>query len=270
MDSFLLAGYLEGDPGTGCAVIFLMAFLGIIARQAQRRNRIHRMAAVAGRWGGRLQVRPLWGDPDFEILHEGVAGRVDCKSGRNPWTRVRFNGRLPQRLRLMPEGFSSRFRRLLGARDVTIGEPNFDRVFWIETSDSAWVQEVLDRDVRRRISLLAVYRKWMGINEITVDLGPEGVTVRISRLFAGDPEALNQMIELAVALLRRAQGAQGDPGVDLEAMESVRGSACPVCGQVVVQGVTCPACRTPHHEDCWTYWGGCAVFACEGRPRKAA
>lgn len=31
--------------------------------------------------------------------------------------------------------------------------------------------------------------------------------------------------------------------------------------------VTCELCATPHHQDCWEYWGRCAIYACTGLRR---
>ncbi len=38
---------------------------------------------------------------------------------------------------------------------------------------------------------------------------------------------------------------------------------CLVCGEGITERlVKCKRCETPHHEDCFTYAGGCAVYAC--------
>ncbi|MBI4859500.1 MAG: hypothetical protein HY815_04465 [Candidatus Riflebacteria bacterium] len=39
---------------------------------------------------------------------------------------------------------------------------------------------------------------------------------------------------------------------------------CPACSarQGPALWVLCPSCETPHHEQCWTYVGGCAMFGC--------
>ncbi len=46
---------------------------------------------------------------------------------------------------------------------------------------------------------------------------------------------------------------------------------CPVCQARVLRGelyVTCPECGTPHHQDCWEYYGGCGVYGCPQGPQK--
>jgi hypothetical protein len=42
-------------------------------------------------------------------------------------------------------------------------------------------------------------------------------------------------------------------------------SACPVCACSIAHDeaqVACEHCSTPHHDDCWEYAGGCAIFGC--------
>jgi hypothetical protein len=31
--------------------------------------------------------------------------------------------------------------------------------------------------------------------------------------------------------------------------------------------VRCELCATPHHQDCWEYWGRCSIYACTGMRR---
>ncbi len=47
-------------------------------------------------------------------------------------------------------------------------------------------------------------------------------------------------------------------------------ASCPICGERLGEAVRrCDRCDTMHHEDCWTYFGGCAVFACHpGRGKR--
>ncbi len=43
-------------------------------------------------------------------------------------------------------------------------------------------------------------------------------------------------------------------------------ATCPVCRTTVKdEGKVCPRCHTKHHEDCWDYSGGCAIFGCDSR-----
>jgi len=41
------------------------------------------------------------------------------------------------------------------------------------------------------------------------------------------------------------------------------GTHCQVCGDALEKDVvSCPACATLHHEDCWAYLKGCSTYAC--------
>lgn len=41
---------------------------------------------------------------------------------------------------------------------------------------------------------------------------------------------------------------------------------CPVCwGPLTDASTGCTSCQTPHHADCFTWMGGCAVFGCGGK-----
>src|SRR5438067_10780575 len=38
---------------------------------------------------------------------------------------------------------------------------------------------------------------------------------------------------------------------------------CRVCGtELAGELVSCERCQTPHHQDCWEYWGRCATYGC--------
>ena len=39
---------------------------------------------------------------------------------------------------------------------------------------------------------------------------------------------------------------------------------CRVCGEAITPDsvVFCQQCRTPHHGDCWKYYGACSVYGC--------
>lgn len=41
---------------------------------------------------------------------------------------------------------------------------------------------------------------------------------------------------------------------------------CRVCGaELTDKLMLCQRCETPHHQDCWDYNGGCAIYGCQVR-----
>lgn len=62
---------------------------------------------------------------------------------------------------------------------------------------------------------------------------------------------------------RRARAAK--PGAERPDLVRWERARCPVCASGFagrVRVATCPRCRTPHHDDCLGWNGGCGVYAC--------
>ncbi|MBI4867952.1 MAG: hypothetical protein HY816_13490 [Candidatus Wallbacteria bacterium] len=46
---------------------------------------------------------------------------------------------------------------------------------------------------------------------------------------------------------------------------------CQVCGESVEDDrIYCGQCHAPHHRDCWSFNGGCSIFACGGKSARAS
>ena len=42
------------------------------------------------------------------------------------------------------------------------------------------------------------------------------------------------------------------------------GGECQICGSAMEERIVlCAKCRTPHHEECWTFNGSCSTYACK-------
>lgn len=55
------------------------------------------------------------------------------------------------------------------------------------------------------------------------------------------------------------------PGLIVDKVERQAGR-CPVCATDIsgLQPRRCDHCQAEHHQDCWDYYGGCAIFGCSG------
>ena len=238
----------------------------------QGRARTETLDSLGRRWQGRVFPASWFSQPSLEIRIDGIPGVVTFHTGgkrQGAWTKVHFNWSSRHRLRITPEGFTSWLRSLVGGADIEVGDPAFDATYWIESSDPRWTREVLTASVRRGMLKLREEGGWFGTTVVTVDLGPAGLVLKVARLLVDEPVALERFVDLAVLILSEARGVGESAGIVIAAMETKAGSECPVCGHAVSHERTCPRCRTPHHEDCWKYMGGCAIFGCAAR-RTAA
>jgi hypothetical protein len=111
---------------------------------------------------------------------------------------------------------------------------------------------------------------WFTSNEVSLDLGPSGLVLKVSQNLVDDEAYLVSFVDFAVLILKEIKGAGSVAGIVAAEVEVRSGSECPVCGHGVDQAAKrCPQCGTPHHKECWKYMGGCAIFACQGRNVRA-
>lgn len=68
-------------------------------------------------------------------------------------------------------------------------------------------------------------------------------------------------LQWTAGLLRAALAPPRTPAP--EPVVLVAGGECQVCGSPMEEAVVlCARCRTPHHEECWTYNGVCSTYGC--------
>jgi hypothetical protein len=78
------------------------------------------------------------------------------------------------------------------------------------------------------------------------------------RLFGGRPA---EELEWAARFLRVALKSRSEAAATVK-VDAAQGE-CQVCGEKTeTRVVFCAKCRTPHHEECWTYVGTCSTYGC--------
>lgn len=132
----------------------------------------------------------------------------------------------------------------------------------VQGDDAQWARSLLTPEIRAR--LVRLIRQ----HAISIDLGPPGITVRMGSASVEEPDVFEVFVLeaqwVAMALYRILE-----PPMVIVEMTTIPAGHCLVCGTPVVEGgCACRRCGTIHHLDCWKYFGGCALFACAGRPRR--
>jgi hypothetical protein len=242
------------------AVVGTLIVTGVWHSTVRRRHRTDLFGRLAPRWEGRVEQGGFFEEPRVLLQVDGVRGELDFHDGRNPWTRVRFQSPSERRLRITPQRVTTWLRSIFGGAEIEVGDRAFDASCHIEATDARWARDVLTRQIRQ---------EFLRVHGITLDVGPGGVTLKVQQVLVDDGPILAQFVEVAILILREVRKFRPTAGVVLA--EVITGSgACPVCGHPVDKPKPCPRCGTPHHEDCWTYMGGCAIFGCDRQQRKAA
>jgi hypothetical protein len=212
--------------------------------------------------------------PYQELIVDGVYVEVlqvdngDDRYGNLDFIRARFRFTPSGVLHVASEGVRGP-SLLTGAPRIHLEDPQFDHEYRTHGFPEWWVKQALAPELRsgfRRIS--QVLSNGAGMKGLSLDTGPIGLSVTgYANLFGDHPRILSFLRE-SIAVFRhvRAQAAEGVQIVSAED-RALQGD-CPVCGQRLSEPLArCDRCSTPHHQDCWKYFGGCSIYACLRRGR---
>ena len=263
-------------------VLVLVAAGVVIAVVATKHNRRATVMRSYGRFaeelGGVVRLGGWFERPTIEFRHRGVAARLEVQAAggnnhRGHYTQLRFNWHDPTlRCEVFRAGILSRLSRLMGMNDVETGSAQFDAKYAVHGTApdriralmSAGVQVAIDR-IQRSLFGGDVYVSWGG-----------GQLVIKKRGYLREYRDVRQFVRLGLDLYDQAASA-GDAGITfLDAAEQElaefvevmdgRTAVCCVCGEEITDRVVhCRSCRTPHHEDCWKYFGACSTYGCGER-----
>ncbi len=246
----------------GGSVTFVAALWSAVSKSIEYRRNLRKAAET---FGGQV-LSEEWGDrPRLEFSVNGVRGEFQYSPG--PWSRVRFEWAPPGHLRLGPPGIGASLRRMLTAAEVPANPTEFDRRFEVLGAPATWVGDLLDEEMRTRILALTELRDpGDPPAPVRLEIGPPGLTLFYKGNLAAHPERLIGFLDHAVAVLTRVRGLATAGMKLMTAVEAAAAGQCPVCGAAMDGFLRrCGRCRTLHHEDCWHYFGGCAMYACSCR-----
>lgn len=253
-------------------VIAIVAAIVIFqAHQTKTHNETYRR--VARRFGGRATEGSGFARPTLSFEHQGAWVLVDVHAtgGKHKTYYTQVHIAWPDkatRCEVYPERFTSRLGKMLGMQDVEIGSPEFDRDFIITGSSARDLRELLAPPVQHSIYNL---RRLFYNDHIYVSISSGKMLVKKLGLIRQEAQ-LEELILAALELYDRALGTKGD-GIEIVAASVAAATGaevvCQVCGETIERdAVHCRRCKTPHHEDCWEYFGGCSTFGC-GEKRHA-
>ena len=280
--------FLSRSEATGTAVecfpVFIFVLIAIafavIASNLQSRATALNAAysRLAQHYGG--FVRPAgWFDcPSATFTVNGIVVSVSVFASGDRrakyYSQVHLEWPDPTlRVEISPRSFWGRVGWVIGVRDIEIGSPQFDDDYVILGGDPQAVRNLLTFAVQHQINLL---RRFLGNGEVYVSFSGGRILVKKQAILR-DFESLRRLVEMSLelhaqALLTQSAGIEFDDDAVAQPVES---PVCQVCGDVIEANmVVCRRCQTPHHLDCWQYFGRCSTYGCgETRshaPRMAA
>lgn len=264
-------------------IVVVLVIVATLAFSHQRRKQLqHAYARVARQRGGKVVEGGVFSRPMIVFSHREANVVLDVYStgGKHPtyYTQLHFDW--PDnflRCEVYPEGFFNRLGKLLGMTDLEIGSPNFDATYIITGNSAARIQDLLTPGVQIAIESL---RHFLGNGDIYVAFRGGELLVK-KKSYLRDYGLLQQFITQGIELYEQASAA-GCEGIDFvdegridDGAVRLAGKAaeppnCQVCGDAITdQMVICRSCRTPHHRECWKYYGACSTYGCGQKTFRA-
>lgn len=225
---------------------------------------------LARRVNGRCSLGGLWGTPSVKFAYRnaytlldifpGSEGALDYTQLHMAWPDSEF------RCEVYPGNAFSRLNRFFGMQDIEIGSAEFDRDYVIQGNHSDEIRNFLNADVRQRINRLQMISQ---NGDFYLSISGGRLIIK-TRGHVSDYADLEKFVMLSLDLYDCATqaGAAGIKFVESlpEAKLSLKEAVCQVCGESVkLDAVFCRACKTPHHKDCWEYYGACSTYGCGQR-----
>lgn len=141
------------------------------------------------------------------------------------------------------------------------GDRSFDDHFTVVAGDSDDASRLLSEGVRWELEKL---RQFLGRLVLRVSFRNGRLVIKKPVLIRRG-EDLVDFTQLCLdlfdqAMLTRSEGIEFVAGDEAQPIED---PICQICGEAIVEDmVFCRRCMTPHHRDCWRYYGACSTYGC--------
>ena len=251
------------------ALVTVLVVAGVALLSSQARHRT--LDRLAKRFRGAVEGAGIFSLPRFRMRHSGAQVLLSyTMRGKNRrYTHLQINW--PDsalRMEIYPQAaLSSQVRKLWGMEDIQVGSPQFDADFFISGNNPTTIRSILGMDVQQQIYALAglgISAFWTH-NDVYVEVA--GGVLKVTKpTYLSSYDDLERFIAFSLklydhALTTRASGIEFlESATPPDALEP----QCQVCGDVLVADVVyCRSCHTPHHRECWQYFGSCSVYACK-------
>ncbi|WP_202921349.1 RING finger protein [Anatilimnocola aggregata] len=257
-------------------IVVIMAFVAIVIviSALTQANRRQSLEAVAHQFRGSVQEGNWFSYPEATFRLGGTTARLHYtkrgKHGRSTHLTIPFpDPRL--RLEIYQQDLVQQMKKLLGMEDIEIGSHEFDNAFIISGSHRKVIREYLTRDAQLAIQTLAHYSA--GFSPDLYLLVANG-SLRITKRANFQTEAeLTRFLRLAEQVFT-ALVASRQTGIEFISPVTTQAppeTQCQVCGESLAEKIVyCTSCQTPHHLDCWQYFGSCSVYACGQKKYRLA
>lgn len=251
-------------------VVLIVAVASIASRAQARADRWNRAyQTVAKRYGGACLLAGWFGRPSVRFRYGAAHVLVNTYStggaGGGPFTQLYISWPDPNlRLEIFPDWGGVRGRAVRGLQNIETGNAHFDERFVIRGNNPAEIRVLLNDAVRWQIDRL---RNYLGIKDVYLAIHRGGLVIK-KPSYIRQPDLLEEFVTQSLelfdqAMLTRTVGIQF---VNSDRVQVISDAVCQVCGEdITTDMVFCRRCKTPHHQECWEYFGSCSTYGCKER-----
>lgn len=243
-------------------IVVLVGFASKAQARADRWNRAYH--ALAQRYGGQCMPAGWFGYPSVRFQYGATHVLINTyKAGnKNFHTQIHINWVDAHfRLEIYPDWSDIRPRPLRGMQNVDIANEEFEQRYTIRSNSSEETASFLSDGVRWQIDRL---RHLHGSDDVYL-------AIHRGRLLIKKPAALfifhdlEEFTQLALELYDQSMLTRM-VGIEFveDGVQMINEAICQICGEeITTDMVFCRRCKTPHHLECWQYYGSCAVYGCQ-------
>lgn len=243
-------------------IIGLVIFASRGQTRSSRWNEAYRDVArryggtsTAGGWFRRPSVRFRYGATHV-LLGSEITSGVEYTQALISWPDHDF------RCEIYPERVYSLASPFGGMQHVKTGSEDFDRSYEIHSNSDSEVRALLSDAVRWQIEKLRRFRR---NDDIFIAISHGRIAIKKPAPLRSYEE-LDEFVQLALELYDQAMLTRsvGIEFVNEDKIQPITEAICQVCGEnISTEMVFCRRCKTPHHLDCWHYYGSCTTYGCQ-------
>jgi hypothetical protein len=256
-----------------CLAVFLVAVILIgvtmtLASQAQSGADRWRRAfqLLARKYGGRHVSGGWLGRQSVHFRHGGTTVQVDQFSAGRPkrrYLQVHIGFPDPQlRCEAFPRRPGLRENPFRGMNDVATGAGSFDSEYIVRGESSEEVRRFFSDGVQLQMNRI---RYVLGNDDVYVSAQRGRLLVKKEFPRHGGVEHIEDLVDWSLELYDQAMLTRSGSieFVHRQTLETIDQCVCKVCGDELRDDVVlCRRCKTPHHRDCWLYYGACSTYGC--------
>lgn len=250
----------------GILVVIIVVTVGLASKaQAHADGWNRAIQTVAKRYGGSCIPAGWFSHPSVRFHYGSTQALLNTyNAGRGgQFTQIQIQWPDPDfRLEVFPNLGGIRYKPFRGMYAIEIGAKEFDVLYSVRTDNETEARAFLTDGVRWQIDRLF---HLLGSGDVYLAIHRGRLMIKKPSYIRRTAD-LEEFTQLSLELYDQAMLTRmvGIAFVQDDNVQVIKEAVCQICGDdITTDMVFCRRCKTPHHQECWQYYGSCAVYGCQ-------